>query len=139
MHATQCQFPRAARGRQVPVGGDHCLGQSEVDVGHALHEMSSARAEMYGVLQPRPKAPQPKTPIPPKKPTKEDSRETMTTLHHRCLHVVQGQENAMSAIPKQLLLEQAVQNSSCMRCQSSGTPLWTASRGACPWEQDLTS
>ena len=40
----------------------------------ALHEMSSARADMYGVLQPRPKAPLPKPPKPdpPTKPPKAD-------------------------------------------------------------------
>ena len=38
----------------------------------ALHELSSARADMYGVLQPRPKTTQPKPPIPPKKRPKEE-------------------------------------------------------------------
>ena len=48
----------------------------------ALHEMSSARADMYGVLQPRPKAPQPKppNPDPPKRPPKADPKVKKTTV-----------------------------------------------------------
>ena len=122
--------------------------QQKWSLNDALNELTSARADMFGLLQPRPRQHPPKTPTPPKPPKKPPIKKPgLKQSEHSDQHTKmatfimgrRGKTTLMPEISKGHLYKQSVQICTRMRCHGQRKTLWTQTRSPCTWLQDMNT